>query len=535
MTRFYALLILPFALLSARAGVVAPAASEAAAPRIILPGGAFGQSGAPAPSLSLPTPSLIVPDAPSLIIPDAPRIEAPKATIIVAARALSEEEAALDRRPTQAELKALGEALAPARDESDAGASAAERVRALDSAFDGKLAPEAAAWDDVSERFARGPKAPALPVVQTAARSLIARLLPDLYRRVPHLAAYDRSERPATGHTWTPEKGHLIEINPVSPDSDGSVPSSFGGPGEPLIQQKISHLMEYAHEYFHVLFDSALKRKDNHPMHSVYAAMTEGFAVSGETLLAERMLERALSLGLGPRDGMDLASLSRGRGRWLDVEDNHYSEGVQSWRKAYAQGGTRGMLEFLASLSARRMIAIPRSDAAYQLALGEPELLSAYLGHDRTSADGRGLEAFAKAARGETLDAEESRDAAAAVERAGPEGWRRLFERTLLADKRLKDPAASSRAERWWESAGEPAPSVEPVFALARLSPAAGAELARFLAATLSQRGGGARLFEKAGPNDKLNAIVAGAESLPWDAASRKSWDDGLMRWLIGG
>jgi hypothetical protein len=182
-------------------------------------------------------------------------------------------------------------------------------------------------------------------VVEAGARSLIARLLPNFYRRVPAAAAYDRSERPSTGHTWTPEKGHLIEIEPVRADSSGNVPSSFGAPGEAFVQQKISQLMEYAHEYFHVLFDSAVRRRENHPMHSVYSAMTEGFAVAGEQLLAERMLDSAPSLGLGPRDALDLAAIAGGRRRWLDASDNHYSEGILSWRKAYEEAGA--VLSFL--------------------------------------------------------------------------------------------------------------------------------------------------------------------------------------------
>jgi hypothetical protein len=120
------------------------------------------------------------------------------------------------------------------------------------------------------------------------------------------------------------------------------------------------------------------------------------------------------------------------------------------------------------------------------------------------------------------------------VERAGPEAWRRLFERTVFADRRLKEPTASAETGNWWEKKAEPLASVEPVFALARVSPAAAAAVARHLAATISAPGGAARLFETPGPTAKLNAIVNGAEGLPWDAASRKAWNDGLMRWFTG-
>src|SRR4029079_3231493 len=142
--------------------------------------------------------------------------------------------------------------------------------------------------------------------------------------------------------------------------------------------------------------DSAVDRQENHPAHSAYTAITEGFAVTGEQLLIDRMIDMAPSLSLGPRDALDLLAISRGRRQWLDVSDNHYSEGIISWRKAYEEGGAQGVLSFLASLSARRMIAVPRSDPAYQLMLGDPKLLSAYLGSDESSPLRRGADAFAK-------------------------------------------------------------------------------------------------------------------------------------------
>lgn len=530
MKRLFLVLLLPAALTRAQTAVVGGAAREV--PRLIMPGAPMGQNSAPGLLISPTAPPLIVPSAPTIIIPDAPVLQAPAPVIIPAARPMTEEEAAPGKPPSQADLKKLADSLSPAATK-DAEDQDGARARSLDSRFDGKLAPEASAWDDVSERFARGPLSPELPVVATTGRSLIARLLPSFYRRVPVRVAYDKSERPATGHLWTPEHGHLIEFNPIHPNSDGNVPNAFGS-GKTVVSQKIGRLMEFAHEYFHVLFDSAVGRKENHAPHSVYSAMTEGFAVTGEQLLVDRMLDRFPALGLGPRDASDLNAVARERSAWLDVEDNHYSEGILSWRDAYAKGGARGVLTFLSALSARRMTETPRSDPAYQLALGDHALLGAYMGRETDAPARRGLDAFAKAARGEKLTDAETRDAAGAVEKAGPEGWRRLFDRTLLADKRLREPKAEAAGDKWWDKKPEPAVSVEPVFALARLSPAAGAALSRYLAATISASGGAARLFERPGPNDKTNAIISGAEALPWSPSDRRLWDAALTRWLLG-
>ena len=534
MKRLLVVLLLSAAALPVRAQAQLAETAARELPRILMPGAPLGQDPATFILIGPPTPALSISARPALIIPAAPVILAPAPMIIAAARPLTELEAAPDKLPSQGDLKILAASLAPSAEPESAGVADSDRARSLDSAFDGTLSPEASAWSGVSADFARGPLAPGLPTVELAARSLIARLLPSLYRRVPVTAAYDRGENPATGHTWTPERGHVVELAPVRADSRGEVASAFGAPNALRVQQKIEHLMEFAHEYFHVLFDAAARRKENHPPHSAYSAMTEGFAVSGEQLLIKRLLDEAPSLGLGPRDAVDLAGVASARSRWLDVEDNHYSEGVLAWRKAYERDGTAGVLDLLSSLSARRMIETPRSDPAYQLALGEPQLLAGYLGRDEASPARRGLEAFAKAAKGEALSADETSEAQAAVAKAGAEGWNRLYERTLFIDKRLKGPPAAGAAGAWYDKKAEAPVSVEPAFALARLSPDAGAALARLLATTVSSRGGAARLFGSPGPSGTLNAIAAGAEALPWDEAGRRAWNDGLMRWLTG-
>lgn len=510
MGRFLVCLLLPAVAVRARAQTVEAAGREPS--RLILPGAPMGQ-GASGAILLLPTAPVLPPASrPDLVLPSAPVLVAPAPKIAVAARPLTDAEAS-----PEADLKALAASLAPAG-EPDNPAAVEAAPGALDSAFDGTFEAEAYAWNDVAAQFARGPLAPDLPTVAVAARSLIARLLPRLYRRVPVTVAYDRGGNPSTGHTWTPETGHVIALAPVPADPRGEVPSAFGQPNQTYVQQKIERLMQAAHEYFHVMFDRAVRRDKSHIPHSAYTAMTEGFAVSGEQLLIGRLLDSILPLGLGARDAMDLAALARARSHWLDLKDTPYAEGVLSWRKAYGRGGLPGLLEFLSSLSASRMAAVPRWDPAYQLALGEPTLLSAYLGRDASSPARKGLEAFAKAARGQALTEAEAREASAAAGQAGDEGWRRLFERTLLADRRLKDSK----------------PATEPAFALARLSPPAGAALARFLARTISAPGGAARLFGPPGPSERLSALLVGAEALPWDEADRLAWNDGLRRWLTG-
>lgn len=527
-------LLLALALAATTPDVSAAASSTREVTRLIVPGAPLTQSGAP---LILPTSSaqaLILPTPAGLITPTAPVIHPPSALIVPASRALTEAEAAPAQLPSQRELESLAEALSPSSTTPEREADKS-LPQALNSAFDGARA-DAAGWREASlapDNFAQGPLAPPLSRLETVTRALLSRLLPRLYRSVPVTAAYARDERVEAGHTWTSETGHLIKLSPISADSQGEVPSAFGLPGQIHVQQKIERLMFFAHEYAHVLFDSALRRTENHPLSSTYAALTEGFSVTVEQLLIEGMLTHAPLLRLSPRDVMDLSAIARARRQWLDIEDTHYSEGIIPWRRAYAQGGEAGVLSFLASLSARRLIATPRSDPAYQLILGDPKLLSAYLGASESSAERRGADAFGKAAAGKPLSEDEGRAAATIVEQAGPEGRRRLFERTLLSDKRFPEPAALSSANDWWKEKPLSPDSVRPAFASARLSPSAAAELALFLVETAQAPGGLARLFERPGPNARLTAIVSGAEALSWDDNGRRAWMDALARWLV--
>ncbi|MHB2026503.1 MAG: hypothetical protein ACYCPQ_07685 [Elusimicrobiota bacterium] len=521
------------------AGSLAPLDMASDAPIIILPNVDLGGAAKPERKIILPQPSPKLPILmPRIILPEPESkiIKAPAPKIIIVDRMLPEEKADGKKPPTQEDISKLVQSLGLANGAADPGADGSRRASSLNAYFDGELAPEAADWDKISGEFAQGPLAPSLPRVETAARSLLARLAPRLYRRVPATFGYDRGKEPRTGHTWTPEQGHRIEFAPMSADFRGDVASAFGSPEAARVQQKIEYIAAYAHEYAHVLFDSAVRPKEDHAPHSVYSAMTEGFAVTVEELFIERLLNQTLELGLTPRDALDLSAIVRARRQWLAEQDTHYSEGVLSWRQAYAEGGDAALLSFLSSLSARRMISVSRADPAYQLALGDRKLLSAYLGNDKTSAERRGLDAFAKASRGEEINADEAREAGLVIEQAGAQAWRRLFERTLLADKRImepQEPAQEGKGKNWYRPAELPAVRVDPVFVLARLSLASAAELSRFLARIMNSPSGAARLFGRSGPNDKLSAVVSGAEHLPWNQTDRKTWMDSLTRWLI--
>ncbi|MDX6768128.1 MAG: hypothetical protein SF051_01235 [Elusimicrobiota bacterium] len=518
-----------------RAGATGAAAAARPVPGVIVMAGLTATGSLLTPT---PAPSLILPERGRLIIPASPKIvtEAPS-LIVPAARSLTEAEAAADKPVSGEELRRLadslagGDAQAPQAAAGDEGAGDAALAKTFDgaSARDGRRDGAAAV---VAAYFAAPAEGPALDRVAAAATVAYGRLLRRLDRPVKTAVVFDRSRTPSTGHLWSKEGGHRIEILPEPADGRGEVASAFGLDGQTRVQRKVERFMLVGHERAHAVFDDAVGRRGDHPMDSAYAAMTEGFAVTAERLLIDRLLADPFAWGLGPRDAADLLAIHRAREQWLSAVDTHYSEGFLPWSRALASGGEDGVLAFLARLSASRMAEVPRADPAYQLASGDPELLAAYLGRDPSHPLRRGLEAYAKAAAGEELTPAEAEAAASVIERAGPEGRARVFDRTLRVDRALPERGAvSAPGGRWWESPGASLPDLRRAFAVAALSPAGAAELAAYLAERAS-RGELDRVMGSRGPGARLDELVKGAETLPFDEAGRKSWLDGLMDWL---
>lgn len=535
-------LLLALCLLPAPGFAAGPTRVVRAVPARSTPGSLVVMTGlAAAGALVLPRqapPSLILPQRPSLIVPEAKIITEAPSLIVRPARELTPEEAAPVAPLSGDALRRLADSLAGGEaSASGAPAREADGGAALSGAYDGATLSgarrdEAAAA--VAGYFAAPPDGPSLDRVASAANAAFGRLLRRLDRPVKAAVIFDGSQRPSTGHVWTKAGGHRIEILPEPADARGEVSTAFGLDGETRVQRKVERFMLVGHERAHAVFDDAVGRRGDHSMQSAYAAMTEGFAVTAERLLIDRLLADPFAWGLGPRDAADLLAIHGARERWLAAVDTHYSEGFLPWSRALASEGEDGVLAFLARLSASRMAEVPRADPAYQLAAGDLELLAAYLGRDPSHPLRRGLESYAKAAAGEELTPEQAQAAAAVIERAGPEGRARVFDRTLRADRALArgDAPPAAKEGRWWASS-EPTllPSLEHAFALARLSAVGAAELAAYLAERAS-RGELDLVMGSRGPGSRLDELVRSAESLPFDADGRKGWLDGLMGWL---
>jgi hypothetical protein len=311
------------------------------------------------------------------------------------------------------------------------------------------------------------------------------------------------------------------------------VPSAFGSRGRARLQAKIEQLVTFVHEFAHALFDHAVRSPGERAAYTAYDAMTEGFAVTLEQAMVERLLAAPAEAGLSERDVRDLTRLAQARRAWLAQEDTHYAEGVLALGRLHQEEGDEGLAAFIGALRAERLTALPRTSPAYQLALGRPGLLKALLTAGPQDPARAGLEAFELIAQGRAVSAEQRRLAAAAIADAGPEGWRRVFARSLARVDRFDTPDGPVWLIPHWLRAAD---SAQPAFALAQLDDKAARELAAFLGEKAGQPEGFQRLFEKPGPTQALLTLCSRVESLPWQAAAKAAWDAALTRWLgLGG
>lgn len=465
--------------------------------------------------------SLIVPEAPHLVIPESKVVAAPTALIVPAVRALKPEELAHEKPLTGEALAKFVDSLTGgegkrAQDEKAEGESAAEALKAQ---FDGATRREEA-HQLSAVYFASPAEGPELGFVAKTARLLFSALLPRYDRPVRATVKFDDSKHPSTGHRWTRETGHVIEILPQGADGEGKVPTAFGLEGMEKVSRKVERLLLVVHEYAHAVFDDSVGRKEQYLTAAAYSAMTEGFAVTLEGLFIDRLTADPLAWGLSAQDASDLLKIRRAREQWLASVDTHYAEGVVPFSKAFETAGDEGVLAFVAKLSARRMTDVHRSEPAYQLAVSDPETLAAYVGRDAAHPLRAGFDAVAKLSKGEELDEAEEKAAAAALEAAGPEGRRRLFHRLLRVDLAVED-----------EDGGTP--DVGLVFRLAALSPSAASELAAYLVATVE--GPGLGKIAGRGPGPRMNAVIQGAEKLPFSDAQKATWLEKLTAFIMSG
>ena len=364
-----------------------------------------------------------------------------------------------------------------------------------------------------------------LAEVKLRSDRLYRRFFPEFYREFPLALAFEPSARVNATHQAARDGTHQISFlrdGGFSHDLDFSeVQPVIGGSGSAKIQARVDLLVTFVHEYAHGIFDDVVFGREGHPLHyhsgdtPSYSAMTEGFAVMMELLMADKMIAAREELGLTDRDVADLKLWKTTRLHSLQRKDNHYTFGAfRFWHALSKKEGEAGMLRFLESLDGPRLFAVPLPDLGLRLSARNPALFKAYLAKDGDAATRQALLDLADYGEGRPIKSGALKRARAVLERTDGPALRTVLRKSL----NVQNGSGSG---------------LETVLRLAQLSPRAATELAQVLSAKSFSADAMERLFRGRSPA-KVSLLLDGAGRLPMPEAQREEWLQGLERWVRG-
>lgn len=176
---------------------------------------------------------------------------------------------------------------------------------------------------------------------------------------------------------------HERTLTPFSRNADKN-PGLFNLQIQRWVSRTIALFHEYSHGVFHEL-TPAISRGFSMPDSDMLrvdlaAAMDEGFAVTMELLLIDRMIAAARDLELTPADVSDLRIRKKQRLFDMRHRKDHYTAGTYYFmHRIYKQEGEDGILRFLKDLDMERLYTLFTYDPSYRLIQDSPQLFEAYL------------------------------------------------------------------------------------------------------------------------------------------------------------
>ncbi|MFA5138580.1 MAG: hypothetical protein WC728_05040 [Elusimicrobiota bacterium] len=230
-------------------------------------------------------------------------------------------------------------------------------------------------------------------------------------------------------------------LTPFARDMDRD-PGLFGAPIQRWVSRTITLFHEYAHGVFHEL-TPAISRGFNLPENDMLRAdvamvLDEGFAVTMELLLIDRMIADAGELGLTPEDVSDLRIRKKQRLHDMRYRKDHYAAGTYYFmHRLYKREGEDGILRFLKDLDMERLYTLFTYDPSYRLIQGSPELFEAYLTKSGDARLREGVDALAAYIAGGG-DAAGLKDVLRRVDRSALTRIARLYRKASVAES---DPA----------------------------------------------------------------------------------------------
>lgn len=351
-------------------------------------------------------------------------------------------------------------------------------------------------------------------------RRLYARFFPDFDRAVPVRLEFQPQAEVHGTYTWGPGKmiGYAAPEASFLGDAKAKSPTPFEDDDvvTPLSARLGSLFHEYAHALFHVRTRApSVPRTEGD---SAMEAVNEGFAVTLELLMIDKVLADHEGLGLSEEDLAGLSRFKKGRLLYLRQSRNHYTEGtLRFWHAIYRRGGEAAMLKMLDALDAERLARIPYTHLLFILAGGEPDLADAFTYKDEGYAAWPGLRALNEHLADGTPLSGPALDAARSVsQRMRLSVLDRLFEATL----KTHQPNVYERRHR-------EARSIAPLMRLAALDD----RVARNLITFALRRLPNFKYSQFASHPEWTDALLRGVAALPMDADERAAWRRLLERW----
>jgi hypothetical protein len=204
------------------------------------------------------------------------------------------------------------------------------------------------------------------------------------------------------------------------------VPAAFYEPSPVKgdISKGLRWTLFYFHEYAHAIFDWKVTAYKGYysGRQTAFHTLTEGFALSMELALVDKLVEDRAALNLSDADVTSLKEHKRARIESLRRYRDEYTEGtLYYWHALYKRYGYEAVLGLLEHMDIERLALLKKSDTGFRLLQNAPELFVPYL--TGQAGDAPWARALDKLARQQVPTEEEMQDLLA---RAKPRTMARL-------------------------------------------------------------------------------------------------------------
>jgi len=257
----------------------------------------------------------------------------------------------------------------------------------LDALFDGSR-PSASLLDPVLGGSTAEDGAQFVNELHGTVQELWRRFFPGLFADLKVKPLFALSDEDNASYQRLPGQTPAIMLESSQPLSRGNtraqVPAAFDAESTArgTIPIGLLSAVLYFHEYAHAVFDWKVTAYTGlFGGHSgAYHTLNEGFAVSMELALIDKLVRSRADLNLTEEDVSSLKALKRARIESLKRDRDAYTAGTfYFWHALSKRHGEDGVLRFLEHIDIERLSALLDKDASFRLLHNAPELFVPYL------------------------------------------------------------------------------------------------------------------------------------------------------------